>query len=180
MGVLVREISSKRAGLWAAAEDESRWVNGNFPFELLHDLFHPSGLSFYEIESTDDPNLIRVAAALYFPKKGSKTQIESFEFRTVEATEVERLGLKVSATEGMTKSESVNKLHRDVTGFTRPLAVALARLMCDRPTIPFSAAEIARAISRSIAQGELRADDLHKDMLDKLLRERAASITWAS
>ena len=181
MTVLVRDVISKRASLWARAEDKSLWTNGQFPFELLHDLYDPrGGLSFYEVTSRRDPALIRIAAALHFPtaNKDSKQQVESVDFRTIDTADLQRLGLTMTATAGGTGDTEVNKLHREITGITGPLAVKLARLMCQCLNVSFSAAEVAGAISRGIRNGNLPEKSLHKNMLHSLLHEGAVTIRF--
>jgi hypothetical protein len=95
MGVLVRALDSYRGGLWAAAEEANRWAGSSFPFEILHDLYDKEGLSFYEMEVPETSALARIAAALLFPANQSKcrSRIESVHFRTVEVSEVQKLGL---------------------------------------------------------------------------------------
>ena len=69
MALLVREIQSKRAGLWAKAQDMARWANGDFPYELLQDLYDQTdGLSFYEIQSAKDANLVQLPQRCVCPK----------------------------------------------------------------------------------------------------------------
>ena len=168
MPVLVRELTSKRGNLWAKAEDKSLWTKGQFPYELLQDLSDTTGaLSFYEVKSRRDPALIRIAAALNFPAANSKSkpQLSCVDFRTIDTADVQKLGLTVTATEGLTKDAGVNSLHREITGLTGPIAVRFARVMCQRSNVPFSAEDIAGAIAQGIRRGHLPQDALHKDML---------------
>jgi len=181
MAVLVRELNSRKAALWAQAEEPERWANGKFPFEILHDLFDDKdGLSFYETETTETLELARIAAALLFPSgaKSCRSPIESVHFRTIGVAEIEGLGLKVSATPGLTKSKVVNELHREVSGITGPSSIELARVMCRNPAAPVSAIEVSRAIARGMIENELPSDCLHKDVLDKMLRDKTARLQW--
>jgi len=183
MAVLVRQLTSPRASVWAAAEDNQLWANGQFPFQLLHDLYDSrGGLSFFEVTSRDDPALIGVAAALHFPagndKILSKDRVESVHFRTVHSADVQALGLTITATPGETRDSEVNKLHREITGINGPLAVELARLMAQNPTVDFKAAEVAGGISDGICKGYLHEKFLHGNMIHNLIREGAATITY--
>jgi hypothetical protein len=49
-----------------------------------------------------------------------------------------------------------------------------------QPTAPLKATEIGRAVALSIAGGELPSDCLHKDVLEKMLRDKRAKIDWFS
>ena len=181
MALLVREIQSKRAGLWAKAQDSARWAGGDFPYELLQDVYDQTGgLSFYEIQSSQDPNLVRVAAALHLPKeKDLKNQLEFVTFKTIDVSTATQIGLTVHASEGATRIAEINRLHRDIKGLTGLTALKLARAMCFGQTLALSAEDVGTAIATAIYQGHVSDDCLHKDMLRTLLRERIATVNWA-
>jgi hypothetical protein len=178
MTLLVRALLTKRAQIWAAADDAALWKNGAFPFEILTDLHDPRGpLSLYEVRSRRDPALIRIAAALHFPKGQTKQQVETYTFRGISPDEFEKLGIEVKKTPGDTADAVVNDLHREIpTTLTGPQAVKLARLMCRNSPVIFSANKIARAISDGIRSKTL--PDANKDLLQNLIKEKAVKITY--
>jgi hypothetical protein len=178
MPLLVRALQTKRAQIWAAADDPALWKNGAFPFEILADLHDPRGpLSLYEVKSRRDPALIRIAAALHFPKSQAKQQVETYTFRGVSPEEFERLGIVFKKTPGDTADADVNELHREITTTLKgPQALKLARLMCRSDPVIFSANRIARAISDSIRNEHL--PEANKDLLQSLIKEKAVKITY--
>jgi hypothetical protein len=163
MPILVRRVN--KAQVWADAVEPSCWQNGNFPFAVLSELveLRGSGLSFFEIKSSRDTNLKRIAAALRFDAK----PIESIEFRGLKLAKVQQLGLVVRATLGNTKDGAVNQLHRELAVPSGPQAVKLAREMC-KFQLTFGAREVANFIVASVIDGRLPFKDMGKDLLHSL------------
>ena len=180
MARFARYIVPNRAAIWAVAEeDPDSWSEGNFPFYLLHDLYEPrgnGGLSFFEI-SDDDGKLIDVAAALHFPKQGQqKDKIDSASFRLLTEDDIQRLGLRLTTTEGGTFDGEINWLHRELKPLTGPQAVDVAKAMFANGPINFSAREIAARIASKLKAGIL--NECGPKMLFDLKSKNLARIVY--
>jgi hypothetical protein len=163
MPILVRRVNKPQ--VWAEADEPSAWHDGSFPFAVLSELveLRGSGLSFYEISSSQDYNLERIAAALKFTAK----QIESIEFRGLELARAQQLGFDVKATAGDTKDLGVNGLHRELSIPSGPQAVSLAREMC-KLQLAFGAHEVANFLVNSLLNDYLPFKEMSKDLLHAL------------
>ncbi len=168
MPVLVRRVT--KGALWAAAKDPSKWAGDNFPYELLSELSEKTGpgISFWEVSSRRDPMLKRVAAALVLRTGGEARQVQSVDFRCMPASYPGTLGIAVSATDGRTSDQSINGLHREITGISGPQAVALAKRLCMSPSVAFGTSEVARFIVEGLRGGRLSETSITKDMLSSL------------
>src|ERR1700722_211755 len=125
MSLLARRV---RGTFWARAVDEpARWTPPEFPFELLSDLIERgSRISVWEVPSSDDPMLKRIAAALTMGTRGSVgNEIQSVEFRLVPRAEVEALGIEVIPCLGDTFDNEVNPLHRELSALGSRQAISL-------------------------------------------------------
>jgi hypothetical protein len=69
-------------------------------------------------------------------------------------------------------------LHRDVRGLTGPLAIALARRMCDRGNLEYKAKDVAKAIATGIHNKHLPAESMHKNMIHSLIEQGAVTINY--
>ena len=162
MSFLARKV---RGPLWAQAGEAGRWARPDYPFELLPDLIDKdgSGVSVWEVKSKVDPALKRIAAALTVAPNSSKT-IQSVEFRLVDKSRVEALGIVVTVSPGDTQDKEINGLHRELSPLTAARAIALLRLM-NRKAQAFSAKEVARFIAEGILHAHLPPGVLNQQLL---------------
>jgi hypothetical protein len=91
---------------------------------------------------------------------------------------VQALGLTITATPGETRDAEVNKLHREITSINGPLAVELARLMAQSPTVEFKAVSVAAGISDGISKKYLGEKFVHPSMIHSLIDKGAATVAY--
>jgi hypothetical protein len=175
MPFLARRV---KGALWAKAREADAWKRPNYPYELLSDLIdkHGAGISVWEVASTRDPALKRIAAALTAGNKSTPgSEISDIEFRFVDKEAIEKLGCSIVTNLGDTKDAEINKLHRDIVGLTGPQAVSLLRMM-NRKAKLFPARHVAQYLSDSFRRGRLTEDALNQKLLWSLHQKKAVKI----
>jgi hypothetical protein len=176
MPFLARRV---KGPLWANASEPQRWTEPEFPFELLTDLIDRdgSGISVWEVKSTADPALERIAAAMTIGTKANPgREIQSIEFRLADRACVEKLGITVTASPGDTRDAGINDLHRELSGLTAMQAIGLLRLMKTRDRV-FSAKEVATFVATGLVREHLPMEALTRDFLWSLHQKKPVKIT---
>ncbi|MHC2104412.1 hypothetical protein [Methylobacterium sp. CM6246] len=169
MPLLARRIDNDSP--WADAEDQ--WENGDFPFEILHELRDGrsgnGGLSFYECKARGDNVLKRLAAAFYM--QGTQTQDpKKLPFRFVHTNDLDKYGITYAKTLGDIGDVALRGLHYDITELDGPKALTLAKLLLKRPPMVIKQADITINIAKGLRLGwhpSTAAKDKCLSMLNK-------------
>lgn len=175
MPLLARRVNGS---LWANAADDALWDGPEFPISLLNELVdrHGGGLSVWQVDRVGDPNLKRIVSAIVAgPSSGPGKEIPTIEFRLVEKSQVEALGISVTKSEGNLRDKGINHLHYELGNLTATRAVQLLRLM-RRAAKVFPAKVTARLVAQSIIRTHLPADVLSRDFLHALHQRKAVKI----
>lgn len=152
MPLLARRIDNDSP--WADAED--RWENGDFPYEILHELKDGrdgnAGLSFYVCKRRSDAMLKRLAAAFYLAGTQSQDP-KKLAYRFVHTNDLDRLGISYKKTPGDVKDESLQDLHYDVIGLDGPKALSLTKLLLKRQPVVIKQMDITANIAKGLRLG---------------------------
>jgi hypothetical protein len=175
MPLLARRVNGN---LWAKATDEALWQGSEFPYYLLPELIEKGdGVSVWQLASESDTALDRILAAMLAGTASVPGKdIPSVEFRLVERTDVEALGISIKQTDGDVRDEGIKKLHYELSDLNASRAIALLRLMKKNAKV-FTAKEAARVVAQSIVNKHLPPGVLGaRDFLQALHKAGAVQI----
>lgn len=175
MPLLARRVNGS---LWANAADDAVWAGSEYPIALMNELVdrHGGNLSVWQVESASDPNLKRIVAAIVAgPASVSVKEIPTVEFRLVERSQIEALGISVAQTSGGLRDAGINSLHYELGNINSARGVQLLRLMRNTAKV-FPAKVTTRLIAQSIIRKHLPAEVLSKDFLYALHQKKAVKV----
>lgn len=128
------------------------------------------------MRSSGDPNLKRiVAASVAGPASASAKEIPTVEFRLVERSQVEALGISITQTSGGLRDDGINGLHYELGNITATRGVQLLKMMRDAAKV-FPAKVTTRLIAQSIIRKHLPPEVLSKDFLYALHQKKAVKV----
>lgn len=175
MSVYVR--FARKPNLWAVAQQSMETLDSNdFPYVLLAELYDPdgTGVSFWEVESIDDPLVPRLVAAWAANPNGGILKKEHLV--SVKTDFVEQLDLKINRTPSKLPDSEVSDLHRDVRGITGPKAVQLIKEMCDSDDKEFKVTEVGKYLVKSLQEGHLPTNILDGKLVSLLFTQRVIKL----